>query len=392
MDVEKLKIRPVWAEIDLNNLSHNIREVRRVTSSESLIMAAVKADAYGHGAVSCAKTFLENGADRLATATLGEAIHLRRKGITAPILCLGYVPSYLFPRALDHDVGVTIYSLEKALDLSKAASDLNGMAKIHVKIDTGMGRLGFQALDKSLEELEKIADLSGLSLEGIFTHFAVADEPKEGYTRKQFAFFMEMVDGLEDKGIKFPLKHVSNSAAIIDYPEYNLDMVRPGIMLYGFYPSVHVDHDRVELKPVMRLKAQISHVKNVPAGTGLSYGLTFETIRESKIATVPAGYADGYSRTLSNRGKVLLHGMKVPIVGRVCMDQFMVDVTGLSDVDVGETITLIGDGTDDAPTAEDLANILGTITHEITCGISLRVPRVYMKDGKIVDVLNFLSR
>jgi alanine racemase len=163
-------------------------------------------------------------------------------------------------------------------------------------------------------------------------------------------------------------------------------------MLYGFYPSVHVDHDRVELKPVMRLKAQISHVKNVPAGTGLSYGLTFETIRESKIATVPAGYADGYSRTLSNRGKVLLHGMKVPIVGRVCMDQFMVDVTGLSDVDVGETITLIGDGTDDAPTAEDLANILGTITHEITCGISRRVPRVYMKDGKIVDVLNFLSR
>lgn len=388
MNIAELEIRPAWAEIDLNNLTHNIRQVRRVTSSESLIMAAVKADAYGHGADVCAKTFLENGADRLATATLGEAIQLRREGITAPILCLGYVPSYLFPKALEHNVGVTIYSLEKAVDLSEAALDLNVVAKIHIKVDTGMGRLGFQVSDKAIEELEKIADLSGLSLEGIFTHFAVADEPNEGYTRKQFAFFMEMVDCLEDKGIKFSLKHVSNSAAIIDYPEYNLDMVRPGIMLYGFYPSVHVDHERVELRPVMRFKAQISHVKTVPAGTGLSYGLSFETIRESQIATVPAGYADGYSRALSNRGKVLLHDMKVPIVGRVCMDQFMVDVTGLSDVHVGETITLMGDGTDDAPTAEDLANYLGTITHEITCGISRRVPRVYMKDGKIINVLN----
>jgi alanine racemase len=252
-----------------------------------------------------------------------------------------------------------------------------------------MGRLGFQVSESTLEEIQEIASLSGLSIEGIFTHFAVADEPRESYTRRQFALFMEMVDGLEKNGIEFPLKHVSNSAAIIDYPEYSLDMVRPGIMLYGFYPSIHVDHDRVKLKPAMRLKAQISHVKTVPTGTGLSYGLKYETVRESKIATVPAGYADGYRRGLSNRGEVLLNGRRVPVVGRVCMDQFMVDVTELSDIDVGETITLMGDGTDDSPTAEDMANSLGTITHEITCGISRRVPRVYMKDGKILNIMIF---
>ena len=389
MKIEELGIRPVWAEIDLNNLSHNIREVRRVTSSESLIMAAVKADAYGHGAVICAKIFLENGADRLATATLGEAVQLRKEGIEAPILCFGYVPSYLFPKVLENDIGVTIYSLKTAKDLSEAATDADEAARIHIKVDTGMGRLGFQVSESTLEEIQEIASLSGLSIEGIFTHFAVADEPRESYTRRQFALFMEMVDGLEKNGIEFPLKHVSNSAAIIDYPEYSLDMVRPGIMLYGFYPSIHVDHDRVELKPVMRLKAQISHVKTVPTGTGLSYGLKYETVRESKIATVPAGYADGYRRGLSNRGEVLLNGRRVPVVGRVCMDQFMIDVTELSDIDVGETITLMGDGTDDSPTAEDLANSLGTITHEITCGISRRVPRVYMKDGKILDILTF---
>jgi len=388
---ESLGVRPVWAEVDLDCLAHNMREARRVTPKNTLIMAAVKADGYGHGAPEAAEVFLENGADRLCTATLDEAVQLRRLGFTAPILCLGYVPEYLYGVALEYGVGITIYRLDHARALSEAATQMGVDAVVHVKLDTGMGRLGFRVSEATVDEVAGVSGLKGVNLGGVFTHFAVADEADKGYTRLQFSRFMDVVDALEARGVEVPLKHVSNSAAIIDFPEYSLDMVRPGIMLYGFYPSPHVDQSRVSLRPAMTLKAKISHVKEVPESTGISYGLTYKTGRRSVIATVPVGYADGYSRRLSNVGWVAVGGARASIVGRVCMDQCMVDVTDIPGVSVGDVVTLMGDGSGGSPHVEEVAAWMGTITHEVTCGVSRRVPRVYLRGGEVVGVRDYLN-
>jgi alanine racemase len=388
---ESLGVRPVWAEVDLDCLAHNMRETRRVTPKETLIMVAVKADGYGHGAPEAAEVFLENGADRLCTATLDEAVQLRRLGFTAPILCLGYVPEYLYGVALEYGVGVTVYRLDHARALREAATGMGVEAVAHVKLDTGMGRLGFRISEATVDEVAEVSGLNGVNLEGVFTHFAVADEADKGYTRMQFTRFMDVVDALEARGVEIPLKHVSNSAAIIDFPEYSLDMVRPGIMLYGFYPSPHVDHGRVSLRPAMTLKAKASHVKEVPESAGISYGLTYKTGRRSVIATVPVGYADGYSRRLSNLGWVAVEGARAPIVGRVCMDQCMVDVTDIPGVSVGDVVTLMGDGSGGSPHVEEVAAWMGTITHEVTCGVSRRVPRVYLRGRNVVGVRDYLN-
>jgi len=383
-------IRPVWVEVDLDRLAYNVREVRRVTLGSSRIMAAVKADGYGHGAVEASEVFLENGADRLATATLGEAMQLRRHRVEAPILVLGYVPEYLYPLLLEHDVSAAVYRLGHAKALSAAALEAGREAVVHVKVDTGMGRLGFR-VDEAADAIMEIGSLPRLEVEGVFTHFAVSDEADKTYTRGQFEKYMRVIDELGDRGFDVPVKHVSNSAAIIDLPEYSLDMVRPGIMLYGLYPSPHVDHKRVDLLPAMTLKAKVSHVKTIPPGTGLSYGLTHSTERESRIATLPVGYADGYSRGLSNVGEVTIDGRLAPIVGRVCMDQCMVDVTDIGQVEVSDTVTLFGDGSDGAPTVEEVAGWLGTIAHEVTCGVGRRVPRVYLKGGEVMGVRDCLN-
>lgn len=383
-------IRPVWAEIDLDRLAHNVREARRVTPGSSMIMAAVKADGYGHGAVEASKVFLANGADRLATATLGEAVHLRRHGVYAPTLVLGYVPEYLYPPLLRHGVSATVYRLDHAEALSSSAVNARLEAVVHVKVDTGMGRLGF-GVDEAADAVIEIDGLPGIKVEGVFTHFAVSDEADKTYTRAQYGRYMRVIEELYDRGFDVPVKHVSNSAAVIDLPAYSLDMVRPGIMLYGIYPSPHVDHEKVRLVPAMTLKAKVSHVKTVPPGTGISYGLTHVTGRESRIATVPVGYADGYRRGLSNVGEVAIHGHRSPVVGRVCMDQCLVDVTDAGGVDVGDVVTLFGDGSDGAPTVEEIAGRLGTIAHEVTCGVGRRVPRVYLKGGEAVAVRDFLN-
>jgi len=387
---ESLGLRPVWAEVDLDCLAHNMREVRRVVPRGIQVMACVKADGYGHGAPEAAEAFLRAGADRLATATLDEAVQLRRLGFEAPMLCLGYVPEYLHDKLLEHNVGATIYRLEHAKALSEAASKAGVKAVVHVKLDTGMGRLGIQVTDETVGQVEEISRMRGIELEGMFTHFAVADEADKTYTRMQFGRFMGVAEALEKRGVRIPLKHVSNSAAIIDLPEYSLDMVRPGIMLYGLYPGPYVDHKRVSLKPAMALKARVSHVKRVPVNTCISYGLTYVTPGPCDIATIPAGYADGYRRGLGNLGSVGLGGERAPVVGRVCMDQFMVDATGL-DVKVGDTAVLWGDGSGGEPDVEEVAGWLGTITHEVLCGVSRRVPRVYMKNGKVVGVRDYLS-
>jgi alanine racemase len=387
---DDLMIRPVWAEVNLDNLAHNMREVRRIVPKPTLIMTAVKADGYGHGAKMCAETFIENGADMLAVATPDEGFQLRDWGIDTPILCLGYIPDYLHRKAIEKGITPTIYSHEQGLHLNKAAQELNSVARFHVKIDTGMSRLGYQPNEDSVKSIVELSKMPRLELEGVFTHFAVSDEADKGYAKMQHEKYMEIISKLEERGVKIPIKHVSNSAAIIDLPEYNHDMVRPGIMLYGYYPSPEVNHKRVDLKQAMTLHAQISHVKTVPPGTGISYGLTYTTKRESRIATIPMGYADGYKRSLSNKGYVEIHGQRAPIVGRVCMDQFMVDVTEIHNVAVGDEVTLMGYPGGVAPDGEKMAELMGTITHEVTCQISRRVPRVYTSDGAFVEVKNYL--
>lgn len=391
MSPEELGICPVWAEVNLDNLAHNMQEVRRIVPEPTLIMAAVKADGYGHGVKVCAETFLANGADMLAVATPEEGFQLRDSGIDAPILCLGYTPDYLHGKAIEKDVTTTIYSDEQGVHLNKTAQGLNTVARFHVKIDTGMSRLGYQPDEDAVMSIVKLSKKPRIELEGVFTHFAVSDEADKSYTRMQHMKYLEIVKRLEDEGVEIPIKHVSNSAAIIDLPEYNHDMVRPGIMLYGYYPSPEVDHNRVKLRQVLTLHAQISHVKTVPSGRGISYGLKYTTDCESRIATIPMGYADGYKRSLSNKGHVEIHGKKAPVVGRICMDQFMVDVSEIPEAKVGDEVILLGYPGGVAPDGEEMASLLDTIPHEVTCQITRRVPRVYMRNGEPVTVKNYLA-
>ncbi|KPU26691.1 alanine racemase [Caloranaerobacter sp. TR13] len=382
-------IRPVWAEINLDNLAHNIREVKRVVKEGTLITAVVKADAYGHGAIKVAETFLNNGADRLAVATLSEAMELRNSGFEVPILILGYTPEYQFEKVIDYDITQTIYTYEHAIAFSKAAEKLGKTGIIHIKIDTGMSRLGFQVKDNTIKQISEICKLPHIQVEGIFTHFAVADGKDKTFTREQFNKFQKLIEELEDIGIKIPIKHVSNSAAIIDLPEYNLDMVRAGIMLYGLYPSDDVNKSNVQLKPAMTLKAKISNLKTVPKGTGISYGLTYVTENESKIGTLPIGYADGFTRILTGKAEVVVKDKKVKVIGRICMDQCMIDLTEVDDVNIGDEVVLFGDGINSLH-IDEVARKLGTINYEIICMVSRRVPRVYLKNGEIVEVIDYL--
>ncbi len=387
---ESIGTRPVWAEVSLDSLAHNMRETRSIVPSSTMLMAVVKANGYGHGAEMSARTFLRNGADRLAVAMPDEGFQLRAVGIDASILCLGYTPGYLYERAINEGVSVTIYHESQVQKLAEAAKAIGKEAVFHAKIDTGMGRLGFQPSKESVEAIVGAAQTKGLFLDGVFTHFAVSDEADKGYSHGQYEKYRRVVKAIEEH-VEVPIKHVNNSAGIIDLPEYSLDMVRPGIILYGYYPSSHVDKGRIELRQAMTLKARISHLKHVPAGTGLSYGLTYETERESVIATIPVGYADGYKRALTNRGYVGIRGVRAPIVGRVCMDQCMIDVTGVSEARMGDEVTLIGLPGGTAPDGEEMAGLLDTITHEVTCQITRRIPRVYMRNGKVVAVKNYLE-
>ena len=384
------ELRPVWAEINLDNLAHNIKEVRRVTKESSLVTAVVKANAYGHGSIEAAKVFLRNGADRLAVATLSEAVELRRAGIEAPILILGYTPDCQHSIAVQNNITLAIYTIESAMELSRVATEHKKIAKIHIKIDSGMGRIGFRPEEHSLKLIEEITNLPNLEVEGIFTHFAKADEVDKSYTKTQFDRFKWVIDNLKERKIEIPIVHASNSAATIDQPEYNLNMVRGGIMIYGLYPSNEVKKQNVDLKPAMTLKAKISNIKQVPSGTGISYGQIFTTERESKIATIPIGYADGYTRLLTSKAEVSIKGKRVPVVGKICMDQCMIDVTDIEDVNIGDEVVLFGDGSNNSPHIDEIAEALGTINYEVICMVGRRVPRVYIEDGKVVKYIDYL--
>ena len=381
---------PVWAEINLDSLRHNMMEIRSLVPSRSKIMAVVKANAYGHGSVESSRVLIENGANMLAVATLSEAVELRVAGITAPILILGYTSSEQAESILKWNITSTVYSIQCAEGFNAAAKKVEGIINLHIKIDTGLGRIGFQPDEATVESLYMIKDMPGVNIEGIFTHFALADSEDKSYTRKQFNMFTGFLDRLTERGVNIPLKHTNNSAAIIDLPKFSLDLVRPGCILYGLYPSGGIKRDTVLLKPVMTLKTRVTHVKTVPPGTGVSYGLTYTTKSESCLGSISVGYADGYSRALSNKAEVWVRNNRAPVVGRVCMDQTMIDLTDLYKPAVGDSVVLFGDGCSGEPTASDVANWTGSITDEVVSSVSRRVPRVYLKDGRVVKVVDYL--
>ncbi|WDV45267.1 alanine racemase [Clostridiaceae bacterium M8S5] len=386
--MDKLQdLRPTWAEINIDNLINNIKEVKRLSKEDTLITAVVKADGYGHGADVIAKYLLENGADRLAVATLTEAVHLRQY-YNGSILVMGYTPNNQSNTVIKNDITQTIYRYEDALELSNSAKILNKKAQIHIKIETGMGRLGLMVDREGIDTIIKISKLENIIIEGMFTHFALADSRDKTTTKKQYEKFTKLIDELNKREINIPIKHVANSASIIDLKEYNMDMVRAGIMLYGLRPSDEVNLDKVNLKPAMSLKTKLAHIKEVDKGYGISYGHIYKTNKKQLIGTLPIGYADGYTRLLSEKAYVSINNKKAPIIGRICMDQCMVDLTNI-DAKVGDEVILFGDD-GISPSIDDIAEMIGTINYEIVCMISKRVPRVYVKDGKIIDVINYI--
>ncbi|NFE87648.1 alanine racemase [Clostridium botulinum] len=382
-------LRAVWAEIDLDNLQHNLKQIKKICGNKEII-GVIKANAYGHGAMEIAPTLLENGVSRLAVAVLSEAMELRMSGVKEPIMILGYTPWALGDMLLDNDIEQSVYSYNDALELSKIAVLKRKILKIHIVVDTGMGRIGFLPTKESVEDVYKISKLPNIKIEGLFSHFSSADELDKDYTLYQMNKYNEFINKLEEKNIQVPIKHIANSAAIIDLENTHLDAVRAGIIMYGYYPSNYVLRDNINLKPVMSLKTSIVHIKKVSSGEYISYGRTFKTERESIIATLPIGYADGYNRLLSNKGKVIVNGKLAPVIGRVCMDQCMIDVTFIENLKVGDVVTIMGEENGVSYTAENIASQIGTISYEVICNVNKRVPRVYKKDGKIINVGNYI--
>lgn len=375
-----------WAEIDLDALKNNIKNIKSYVKSGTKVMAVVKADAYGHGCPAAAKTLTENGADCLGVAFIDEAKQIRDAGINCPILVLGYTVAEDVEKMVELDVTPTVYQLESAENFSKAGEKYGKTVKIHIKIDTGMNRIGFPCDEKSLETVEKISKLNNIEIEGIFTHFSCADEKDRGYTDSQMKKFIWFTDSLEKMGISIPIKHVCNSAGTINFPEYHFDMVRAGIILYGVKPSDYVDISPLNLKPALTLKSMVTRVLKVKAGEKISYGGTFVSEKDTKIAAISIGYADGYLRVLSGKAPVLVNGKTAKVVGRICMDQCIIDVTSVNNIKVEDEVIVAGGEADSPVSFDKLAEIAGTINYELFCLIGKRVPRIYLKDGKILDL------
>ncbi len=369
--------RPTWVEIDLSAIANNTRQIKALLGPRVRILASLKADAYGHGAVKVARTVLHNGASMLGVATVSEARPLREAGIDAPILVFGYVPPWQMREAVRLELAVTLYSVESAQALSRAALALKQSAKVHIKVDTGMGRLGIRAeqVDEVLALVREILALPGLEMEGIFTHFALADTQDQSHMYLQLARFREVVGALEELGLRPPLVHAANSAALLCLPEAHFDMVRPGMALYGLDPSEEVPIPE-SFRPALSFKTQVSQVKVIPAGECISYGCTYVTETPTRVAVLPVGYADGFRRAPANWGSVLLHGQAAPILGRVCMDQCIIDVTHIPQTRVGDEVVLIGRQGQVSLTAEIVAQRLGTSNYEVVSAILARVPRV----------------
>lgn len=381
----------VYLKIDLDQICRNTQEIIKKVGNDTRVMPVVKADAYGHGAIEVTKALSEIGTYGFAVATVGEALALRRAGITKPILILDFVFPNQFETIIRNDIMLTVFQYGIAKSLNEAAIQMGTTAHIHLKVDTGMGRIGYIPNDESVEEIRKISELSNIEIDGIFTHFACADSADKTSMITQLERFEAFVKKIEDLGIDIPIKHVCNSAAIIDMQDGFLNMVRSGIITYGLFPSDEVNKESLDVKPAMELHSVVINVKTINKGDTVSYGSTYVAEKPTVIATIPVGYADGYPRQLSNKGSVLIHGKRAKIVGRVCMDQFMVDVTDIPDVSIGDNVTLVGKDGDECITCEEIGEISGRFNYEFLCCITRRVPRVYIRNGKTKKIVDYLE-
>ena len=379
----------IKAVIDLDAIKANMENMHANLKEGTQMVAVVKTDGYGHGAGPVARMM-----ERMdyvwgyAVATVEEGEHLRKEGIAKPILCLGGIFPEQFDDVLKSQIRMTVYDYHMAELLSQKAMSEEKKASVHIKLDTGMSRLGFPVSEESVETIRKISELPGLELEGLYTHFSKADEYDKQTTRKQTEGYLWMKERLKEKGVTFSYYHCSNSAGILDMPEVNMDLVRAGIAMYGLYPSNEVDRRSVELKPAMQIFARITHVKWIEKGTQVSYGGTFEAEQRMRIATVSIGYGDGYPRSLSGKGIVLIHGKMAPILGRVCMDQMMVDVTAIPEAEFGDWVTIVGESEGAFLPVETLSDLSGRFNYEFICDINKRVPREYVMNGKVVEQID----
>ena len=385
------KFERVKAVVSLDAIAHNFEEMKKNIADGTRIVAVIKADGYGHGAEAISRLIEDyEYIWGFATATAEEAIQLKDAGIEKPVLILGLVFEEYFQELIRKDVRLTVCEYDVAKILSDEAVRQGRQVHIHIALDTGMSRIGFADKPESVEEIKKIAALPNVEIEGMFTHFARADETDKAPAVEQLKRYLTFADLLEKAGVQIPLKHCSNSAGIIRMPEANLNLVRAGITIYGIYPSDEVERDIVKLKPAMELKSHVAYVKDLPAGTAISYGGTFASENDLRVATIPVGYADGYPRTLSNKGWVLIHGQKAPILGRICMDQLLLDVTGIPDLSDGMQITIVGEEDGKRITMEEIAAMTDTVHYEIMCVIGKRVPRVYRRGGKDIGVVDYV--
>lgn len=364
----------VCAYINTDAIRHNIEQIKNSLPQGVSIMPVIKADGYGHGSL-CMAQQTAPFAHYYAVAIIEEALFLRENGIKKPILLFGYTQEGYFDDAIKNDITVTIFSLCDAKKLSQKAKEINKTAKIHIAVDTGMRRIGFLPNEESADIIKEISMLDGIEVEGVFTHFATSDEMDKSFTKIQADRFSKLRKMLEARNINIKFYHVSNSGAIMQHKEFAFDMVRPGIILYGLYPSDEIDKKQLDLQSVMELRTHIAFIKTIEKGDSVSYGKTYIADSQKKIATIPVGYADGYPRLLSNKGRVIINGKYAPIVGRICMDQFMVDVTHIDNASVGDDVILIGKSGECSISADEIAQLTGTINYEVVCGISKRVPR-----------------
>lgn len=382
----------VCAKVDLDAIEYNIEMMKKNIKEGTGIMAVIKTDGYGHGGLQVARLFSEKEYIwGYAVATLDEALVLRKGGIKKPVLVLGCIFPDQRKEAVENEIRMTVYTKEMAEEISALATGLGKQAYIHIKIDTGMARLGFAVWEESVKEIAEIAGLPNLVMEGMFTHFSKADETDKTFTKKQIEDYLWMEDSLKERNVTFSYYHCSNSAGIIDMPEANMNLVRAGISMYGLYPSEEVIKENVPLKPAMELISHIAYVKWVDAGTLVSYGGTFAAKKRTKIATVPVGYGDGYPRSLSNKGYVLIHGKKAGIIGRVCMDQFMVDVTDIEDVKYGDKVTLIGSDGEENISVEELSDLSERFHYEFVCNLGKRVPQDFIRHGEVVEQMDYFG-
>ncbi|MCI8871543.1 MAG: alanine racemase [Lachnospiraceae bacterium] len=382
----------VYAEINLDAVSHNIAQIEQRIGKDTKIMGVIKADGYGHGAVPIGKEL-----ERMeslwgyAVATAEEAEILRRNGLKKPILVLGAVFPEKYGILARNEIRPTVYSMKQAGELERFAEKWGCVLKVHLKIDTGLSRLGFQVTEEAAEELAQIARMPHIIVEGIFTHFAMADARDKTMAKEQMRQFQKMKEMMSRRGISIPISHCANSAAMIDLPESGMSLVRAGISLYGMWPSGEVRKENLDLQPALSLKSRIVFLKELEPGRTISYGATYETKKRQRIATIPVGYADGYPRSLSNRGYVLIHGKPAPVCGRICMDQFMADVTDIPEAEEGDEVTLVGKDGAREISMEEIGDLSGRFNYEFACDLGKRIPRVYRKEGKITETRDYFG-